>query len=368
MRNREREFGGAIAASSVFVSGYPSDVGGANTELWHTVRLWRRFGVEVVLIPTWRADPVWRGRLEAIGCRTVESNPDDLQNVPGLAGAAVVSFCNTRFLAAAERFRSLGCKIVWLNCMNWLFPEERLHYRRFGVFDRYVFQSLYQRGRLAGELAKYGYRASQGVVIRGALDPAAFPFRPRRRAPGETFVVGRLSRPAPEKFSPHTWAIFGRMPSPRAARVMGWSDAVQARLGGPPPWAECLPAGAESSRRFLEKLHCLVQLGGSAVENWPRVGLEAMAAGVPLVVDRKGGWKEMIRHGQTGFLCETDATAVECVARLARDEPYRQAVVTQARRALENELADPQSLWNRWRCLLMGLGEAATGQRFLRCL
>ncbi|MEN6406836.1 MAG: glycosyltransferase family 4 protein [Thermoguttaceae bacterium] len=347
----------------LFVSGYPNDVGGANTELWHTVKLWRRFGVEVVLIPTWRADPVWRERLDSIGCRTVESNPDDLQNVPSLAGGVVTSFCNTRFLAAAERFRSLGCRVIWLNCMNWLFPEERLHYRRCGVFDRYVFQSCHQRSQLSGQLAKYGYRASQGIVIHGAFDPTEFPFLPRRHAPGTPFVVGRLSRPAPEKFSPRTWAVYGRTPPPMAARVMGWSHATQARVGRPPRWAECLTAGVETAPQFLSKLHCLVPLGGSAVENWPRVGLEAMAAGVPLVVDRKGGWKEMIRHGQTGFLCETDDEAVEHIARLTRDEPYRQAIVVQARAALETELAEPQTLWSQWKCLLAGLEKTVRSPR-----
>ena len=123
----------------IFVCGYPSDLGGANTELWHTVKLWRRFRLDVTLIPTWQADPLWRARLEKIGCRTAPSNPDDLQNVPGLAGSVVVSMCNTKFLVAAEHFRRLRCKIVWLGCMNWLFPKERLHYRRFGVFDRHIF-------------------------------------------------------------------------------------------------------------------------------------------------------------------------------------------------------------------------------------
>ena len=89
----------------LFVCGYPSDIGGANTELWHTVKLWRRFGVDVTLIPTWKADATWRARLDAIGCRTCETNPDDLENVPGLARRVVVSMCNTRFLAVAERFR-----------------------------------------------------------------------------------------------------------------------------------------------------------------------------------------------------------------------------------------------------------------------
>ncbi len=45
------------AQERLFVCGYPGDVGGANTELWHTIKLWRRGGLDVTLIPTWKADP-----------------------------------------------------------------------------------------------------------------------------------------------------------------------------------------------------------------------------------------------------------------------------------------------------------------------
>lgn len=333
----------------VFVCGYPSDVGGANTELWHTVKLWRRFGLDVTLIPTWKAEPTWQGRLESIGCRTCESNPDDLQNVSGLAGGVVVSICNTRFLAVAERFRELRCKIVWLGCMNWLFPAERCHYRKHGVFDRHVFQSRHQHEQLHSQLAKYGHDSSRDRIIRGAFDVKEFPFRSLAHAPGETFVLGRLSRPAPEKFSPNTWGIYGRVPPPIAARVMGWDASVQARVGAPPRWAECLPAGTETAQAFLAQIHCLVHASGGAVENWPRVGLEAMASGVPLVVENKGGWSEMIRHEQTGFLCNDEDEMVQCVTRLARNQQHRQAIVKQARHAVESELADPETLWRQWK-------------------
>ena len=137
-----------------------------------------------------------------------------------------------------------------------------------------------------------------------------------------------------------------------AARVMGWNASVQARLGAPPRWAECLPAGAETPQAFLARLHCLAQAGGQAVENWPRVGLEAMAAGVPLVVDRRGGWQEMIRHGQTGYLCESDDEMTDCIGRLAGDPAGRRRIAEQARHAVETELADPETFWREWRDLL----------------
>ena len=217
----------------LFVSGYPGDIGGAHTELWHTVKLWRRLGIGVTLIPSWKADAAWKHRLEAVGCRTIESNPDDLDNVPGLAGGIVVSMCNTRFLAAAERFRQMGCKIVWLGSMNWLFPEERRHYRLHGVFDRHVFQSRYQRDQLSPQLEKYGYDDSRGTSHPRGVRPAGVSLSAVDPCAGEPFVIGRLSRAAADKFSPRTWAVLGRTPPPMSARVMGWNASVEARAWPP---------------------------------------------------------------------------------------------------------------------------------------
>ena len=259
--------------SDVFVCGYPGEVGGANTKLWHTVKLWRRFGLGVTLIPTWKADPKWHARLTRLGCRTVESRPEDLRDVPGLAGSVVVSMCNTKFLAAAERFRQLGCKIIWLGCMNWLFPKERLHYHRCGVFDRYVFQSRHQHDQLVGQLRRFGYEEGQGSIIRGAFALEEFPYQPLAHRGGEVFTIGRISRAAADKFAPRTWEILAKIPHPIRARVLGWNAEVRRQLGPPPAWATCLPAGSQTPREFLATLQAVVHAGGGAVENWPRVGL-----------------------------------------------------------------------------------------------
>ena len=332
----------------VFVCGYPSDVGGANTELWHTVKLWRKSGLAVTLIPTWKAEQKWQTRLRAIGCRTVQSNPDNLHTVAGLAGSVVASMCNTKFLDAAERFRQLGCKIVWVGCMNWLFPGERLHYRKCGPFERYVFQSRHQHDQVVPQLRRFGYEDARGRIVRGAFAAEEFPFRPLVHRPGEIFTIGRISRPAADKFSPRTWDVYGRIPHPIRARVLGWAAEVHTRLGPPPRWAECLPACDQTPQDFLATIHAMVHAGGRAVENWPRVGLEAMAAGVPIVAENRGGWREMIRHGQTGYLCETDDQFAYYTAHLAYNEDLRAKIATRARHAVE-ELADPDEIWAGWR-------------------
>lgn len=334
--------------SHLFLIGLPGDIGGANTECWHTVRLWGQFGLDVTVIPTWQADPRWQSRLEAIGCRVVPARPNRLKEVAGLAESPVVSFCNSRFLRHAEAFRDLGCRIVWVNCMTWLFAEERKHYRRHGPFEAYVFQSRYQQSQLQPQLERFGVQPGQCHWIRGAFCPEDFPFRPLPHESGSPLVIGRISRAAPDKFAADTWAVYGRIRCPIRARVLGWDRLVEEKLGRPPRWAECLPAGAEQPQEFFHSLHCIVQLNGDADENWPRSALEAMACGVPIVAENRGGWREMIRHGETGFLCDTREEIVDAVEQLAADESLRLQIARRARQALVEELAEPRAIWSGW--------------------
>jgi glycosyltransferase involved in cell wall biosynthesis len=132
---------------------------------------------------------------------------------------------------------------------------------------------------------------------------------------------------------------------------MAWNDAIQRKLGPPPEWAECLPAGDESPRQFLAGLHCLAPLSGGAQENWPRCGLEAMAAGVPIVAENRWGWQEMIRHGRTGYLADSREELAGHITRLAEDEEHRLEIARCARKTLEEELANPHMIWAGWRDL-----------------
>jgi glycosyltransferase involved in cell wall biosynthesis len=137
---------------------------------------------------------------------------------------------------------------------------------------------------------------------------------------------------------------------------MAWDRQVERKLGPPPDWAECLPAGAESPGRFLGSLHAMLQINGGAGENWPRSGLEAMACGVPIVAQNRWGWREMIEHGRTGYLAEGDDELVYYAARLAYDEPLRMELAHRARRHLLDKLAEPGQLWSAWKALFESLG------------
>ncbi|MHC4718056.1 MAG: glycosyltransferase family 4 protein [Planctomycetota bacterium] len=352
----------------IYQLGYPGAMGGANTEAWHTVRLWREAGWNVTMIPTWGADSHWEERLASIGVRTHHVSVDRLETVPGLPGSIVVGMCNQHFCRTREpatggvtepvragqtwwnfgRLKAIGCRTVWVPCMTFIFGWETTAWMRFGLPDALMFQSEFQRARFAIALKQYGYRDEQGFVIRGAFCPDEFPFRPRQHAPGDPFVVGKLARPDPDKWSSNHWPIVARVPyANRRALCMGWTPQLEHKLGRLPEWAECLPPQEIPVAEFLARCHSMLAVNGGALENWPRVGLEAMAAGVPIVAPNAWGWQEMIEHDVNGYLCDTDAELSYWPAYLAHHEA-RRLELAEAARAHVERLSSPAPILAGW--------------------
>ena len=340
----------------IFFLGYPGNMGGANTECWHTAKLWRSAGIDVTFIPTWGRDPHWEERLAAIGCPTVHAgNADNLVSVPGFAGSIVVAMCNSHVMNARGVLRDLDCRLVWANCMTFLFDNEIAAFRRHGPAEAYVFQSEFQRAELEKVLPAFGYTPEHGRVIRGALSFDELLFCPRPHPPTEDFYIGKLARPDLDKWSSNHWRILERVPyAGRRAMAMGWTLSLTRKCGPPPAWAETFTPQQLTIADFLGRCHAIVGLNGGARENWPRVGLEAMAAGVPLVCQNLWGWREMIVDGETGFLTNSDDEMVFRLAQLAYDEPLRQRMARAARAHVE-QLADPARLGMQWRELFESL-------------
>ena len=311
----------------------------------------------ITCVHTWgEPDPEWAEKLKGIGCRVEVVEEDTVFNwVSGLDGATIIGCCNPRFLRHLPTFRALKCKIIWMNCMNALFAEVRLDHQNNGCFDAYVFQSEFQRDQLTPQLNKWGYRAEQGHVIRGAFEVDDFEFKPLHHEPGEVLNVGHLSRAGVDKYPADLWRQYNHVPHSISARVMAWSDEIQDKVGPRPVWAEVFPACYETTAEFLSKIHVLAPGFGCCTENWPRVGLEAMAAGVVVVAENKGGWKEMIDTGITGWLCDTWQETSYRIAQMAYDPCLRDEIVHDARDQLECVLANPNTIWAGWEKLLGSL-------------
>jgi len=345
----------AVDLPPVDVFGYPGDLGGANTELWHTLKLWRRHGLAVRLVHLYgQPPPDMLARCDAIGCETrvVFNRNEVAEMIDG--PRVVVAFCNRNAIECADLVRQAGGRVVWVGCMNYLDPAELRHYRMFGAFDAYVFQSVFQRDKLGRELTAWGARPGQFYRIPGYLDADEFVYKPRPLEKHDPFTIGRLSRGDPAKFSPHTWRIFSLIRrQPKRLRILGWAPAVAAAIGSPPAHpggpVELLPEREETAGDFLATLHAYGQFNNAAVENWPRVALECFAAGVPIVAQAVGGWPEMIRHGETGYLVGPDdpEAAAHFLEHLGRNDDDRYRVARSARDALA-ELTDPAQIWPAW--------------------
>lgn len=374
----------------VFLLGYPDAVGGASTEALHTVKLWRRFGVEVNAIPTWGEPPlamraamddagaithVVRPAVERVaehdrecmkrgascGSVTHEENRcvllNDLRNVPNLEGSVIVSFCNSAFFPAVPLLKKLGCRLVWSPCMTWMFDKEKEALRDHGLFDAWHFQSNYQREMLEPYLREFGYDSERGHLIRGAFDTTGWDFKPLSHQRQTPFVLGKLARCDADKWSSNYFSIFKTiLYREKRLYLMGYSSLAHRKLGDLPTECEWLKPNAMPAQEYYGKIHCLWTINGGAAENWPRVGLEAMAAGVPIVTENRWGWTEMIDHGETGFLADDDEAMAFFASLLAHDERLRIKIANQAREKLESVLARPDHVWQGWHNIFRKLG------------
>lgn len=339
----------------------------------HLIDLWRGYGVGVHLVPMperWPEerwcdpDPEMRAAMDALGCVTHRFDPGMF------AGKIVVSFCCGPFLAALPDVHAAGRPevVTWANCMTACTAGE-LAAHKAGLIDLHIFQSAYQRARLVPELKKTRLRVGEMVGYRAYFNREnvvqGIEFSPRVRKLGAPFVVGRLSRDDPSKYPADLWATFGavvgdggRTASEGGVRavLLGWSEAVAHKCGAPPPWAQThgpgeIPVGGEGG--MLDKLRdgCLIHATGGSRENWPRVVLEAYAAGVPVIAERDYGVREMVVDGVTGFLCRPGpgcgADMAERASELAADEPKRQAMIAAGRKHMV-ALAGPEACWPAW--------------------
>jgi glycosyltransferase involved in cell wall biosynthesis len=343
---------GTRARRSIWVAGFPSEYGGADTELDHQIALWRRHDVDVHLVPMFGADPAVAARQRARGCHVHDYRPDVFR------GQTVVSYCNGSFLAELPRIMAAGrpARVVWFNCMTWLFDGEREAHRQ-GWIDVFGFVSAYQRRQLEPQLA----------AVRRSV--ATFDYRPyfdvdtvawRYRPWDGSYRLGRISRDDAGKFAADTWRIFDRVLVPRALAkkvyILGHGPNAAAKIGAPPPgldWQTWSP-GAIPATTFYRTIDTLVHKTGGSRESYCRVVVEAYAHGVVPIVEDDYAFAELVDHERTGVRTSDSDEMSWWASVLARDPARHRAMAERGRSFLAGELADEARCWAGWRALLDG--------------
>lgn len=310
------------------VVGFPSRVGGADTELDHQIRVWQAMGLKVHLIHTGDLDDNLRSlRMEDRGC--VVHTPRDWGACKGMH---VISYCNGEFLRQLEAIKLYAKSTTFVNCMTWLFDQEREMHRR-GLIDWFLYQTDHAREKVQAELSSIN-TTYNWFKVRPYFYLDEFPYHARR--PEDMFRFARISREDAGKYHHAQLWVYETMVSPvlKEGVMLGVNDQIRAKIGREPNWIKAYPAGSVPVQDLYRQAHCIIQMT-ETYENLPRVGFEAMASGCLLIVDDRGGWREEVLHGQTGYLCRDQREFAYYASRAAFEREERRQMTENARQWLE---------------------------------
>lgn len=318
----------------IFVNGFPSRYGGAGTELHHQIILWLEMGMDVNLIPTnggaqnesLYLDMVRHGvHIHAPNDWTV-LQPDD----------AIIGFCNAEFLDNLPAIREHTKRTVFVNCMTWLFDKEKERMRE-GMIGMFLYQNEEVRQKNMPLLKALNNDPSiVFLTFKPYFHNDSFPFVTERT--DEYFGCGRISRQDSDKFARNTLHIYEYFVAPVFKRglFLGFDHRSEAKIGRPYDWIRTARDQNEVSQQDFYK-HCKIILQPTdTTENWPRIGFESMASGSVLIVDNRGGWRQMVEHGRTGWLCDHERDFIYYASKMAYEPHLREDMAESARlRGLE---------------------------------
>jgi hypothetical protein len=329
----------------VWVAGFPSFYGGADTELDHLIDLFRAHHVAVNLVPMFGSDEKMVASVLARGCTIHEYRADVFQ------GRTVVSFCNGEFLRLLPEIMAAGPpgRVVWFNCMTWLFDAEREAHRH-GWIDYFGFQSRYQHDMLLPQLTKIAPVRSFGYkpYFNSKRVQSAY------REWDGFYRIGRISRDDQGKFAPDTWRIFDRVLVPASLKkqvfILGYGENAAAKCGSPPAgldWLTWSP-NAVPAEQFYTTIATLIHKTGGSRESYCRVVVESYAHYVVPIVECDYAFPEIITHGETGFM-SSDSDEMSYYASLLAHDPKRHRRMAEAGRChLDQVISNEQACWEPW--------------------
>lgn len=325
----------------VGIIGFPGLYAGANVELDSQITLWNEMDLDVHVVPTHTVshEPLLQKTLK----RTTVHEP---MNYKALKGMPVISFCNDVFLRDLEKIKEHVSKTIFVNCMTWLFEAEKEAHKK-GQIDLFLYQTNHTQQKLGKELAEVN-SSYNWQVFTSWFDLSNFTSHWNR--PNDKFRFGRISREDADKFSADTLFVYETMVAPvlKSGIILGFNDRTKEKIGQPPEWIRTYPGLGITQQEFYAHCSTIIQKSDT-YENWPRVGMEAMASGSVLIVDNLGGWTEMIEHGVTGWLCDHDRDFIYYASRMAYEIEEREQMARRAFEHLHTNITNKEKSIHTWK-------------------
>lgn len=213
----------------------------------------------------------------------------------------------------------------------------REEFRRFGGHDR----DIVTPGVVARTVAEYreadvivvtssfvrrtfieqGVPASKIIVVPYGVAPSPAPQRHTHDGPPRILFVGGCSL---RKGIPYLVEAFKELRTPATLRLVGRAnDDLFRRIGGLPPGIEAVgpKTGAALAAEYA---HADVFVLPSVEDGFGLVTLEAMNAGLPVIVSDHAGSAEVVRDGVNGFVVPArDASALAALLDDLLSDPAR---------------------------------------------
>lgn len=313
----------------LFIYGFPGLYGGAGTELHHQILLWIDMGMEVHIIPTWDGYEKEALYLEMIQKGVIIHNAHDFSSVE--KGDPVFGFCNDKFLSNLPNIHQKTSRTIFVNCMTWLFEKEKECMAK-GLIGMFLYQNEDVRLKNMPILQSLN---DDPTILFATFKPyfemSNFPFIEDRS--GEFFGCGRISRQDADKFAKNTLHIYEYFVSPKFKKglFLGFDHRSEAKIGKPYDWITVARDQNVVSQQDFYK-HCEIVLQPTdTTENWPRIGFESMSSGSVLIVDNRGGWKQLVEHGKTGWLCDHERDFIYYASKMAYEPELRKEMAANAR-------------------------------------
>lgn len=332
----------------IWVAGYPSFLGGADTELLHNICLWRKHDVDVNLVPLFGCDSKIQQVMTEMGCITHNYNPKIFKD------KILISYCNGNFLNELPKISEQGKPkmVLWNNCMTFSFPKE-IEAHKNGLIDYHVFVSDYQRKWLEPQLSVHkkvnileGYKPY--FDPNNKLQQIEFSYR----EPQDWFALGRISRDDGAKFSSDMWNIFYKVCTPKQKKVfiLGYGPNAHKKCGNAPnglDWQTWEP-NVIPVKNFYNLIHCIIHKTGGSRESYCRIVPEAYSFGVPMIVENDYAFPQLIQNEVTGYICNSSDEMSYRASELAFNEQKRKDMIFAGRDFLINEIASVDKCWSAW--------------------
>lgn len=343
--------------------------GGCGTEALGAIELLRSKNVAVrCIVPP--SDEIIESLaanyLRSLGVSVVNYTPGMFQTCDIL-----ISFAEGRNLfELVEEHKDRPRIVVYSDCMHYASADE-IEWHSKNLIDEFFFQTRALADRLGPEITR---RAKKSVAVRHGyrayINPQSdyFPLRFRLNRSQETFTAIRVTRDDPDKWHPDTWRMFCGVSAPAGRKVQievaGWGLQAAEKIGDLSSasfWKGKINAqlhehidGPKEMVALYDRAHVLIHVCDYEWEEaLGRVMLESIIAGVVVIADNRGGAKDLIRHGETGFLVDSPDEASFYASKLAFDDNLRRAIAAQA--YIEMTTAghgNADVCWKWWRQLL----------------